>query len=62
MTVRLKNGAFIGFSQGRFQPGKNIEYLFTYQCCLLITFAISLDPDQARQNVGPDLAPNCWQL
>ena len=28
-------------------------------CCLLITFAISLDPDQARQNVGPDLDPNC---
>ena len=21
----------------------------------------SLDPDQARQNVGPDLGPNCWQ-
>ena len=28
-------------------------------CCLLITFANSLDPDQARQNVGPDLDPNC---
>ena len=27
-------------------------------CCLLITFANSLDPDQARQNVGPDLDPN----
>ena len=26
---------------------------------LLITFANSLDPDQARQNVGPDLDPNC---
>ena len=26
--------------------------------CLLITFANSLDPDQARQNVGPDLDPN----
>ena len=24
-------------------------------CRLLITFANSLDPDQARQNVGPDL-------
>ena len=20
-----------------------------------------LDPDQAQQNVGPDLGPNCWQ-
>ena len=28
-------------------------------CCLLITFANSLDPDQARQIVGPDLDPNC---
>ena len=26
---------------------------------LLITFANSLDQDQARQNVGPDLDPNC---
>ena len=28
-------------------------------CHLLITFANSLDPVQARQNVGPDLDPNC---
>ena len=28
-------------------------------CHLLITFAKSLDPDQAPQNVGPDLDPNC---
>ena len=28
-------------------------------CCLLITFANSLDPEQASQNVGPDLDPNC---
>ena len=27
-------------------------------CRLLINFANSLDPDQARQNVGPDLDPN----
>ena len=25
---------------------------------LLVTFANSLDPDQDRQNVGPDLDPN----
>ena len=35
-------------------------------CGLLITFANSLDPDQARQNIGPDLDPNCltprWYL
>ena len=28
-------------------------------CHLLITFANNLDPDQARQNVWPDLDPNC---
>ena len=28
-------------------------------CHLLITFANSLDPDQAQQNVRPDLDPNC---
>ena len=28
-------------------------------CHLLITFANSLDPDQARQNVWPDLDLNC---
>ena len=31
-------------------------------CRLLITLANSLDPDQARQNVGPDLDPNCLTL
>ena len=29
---------------------------------LLITFANSLDPDQARQNVWPDLDPSCLTL
>ena len=33
-----------------------------YQCCLHITFANSLDPDHAQQNVGPDLDPNCLTL
>ena len=28
-------------------------------CHLLITFTNSLDPDQAQQNVGPDLDQNC---
>ena len=31
-------------------------------CHLLITFANSLDLDQAQQNVGPDLDPNCLTL
>ena len=29
---------------------------------MLITFANSLDPDQARQSAGPDLDPNCLIL
>ena len=29
---------------------------------LLITFANSLDPDQAQQNVELDLDPNCLNL
>ena len=31
-------------------------------CHMLITFANSLDPDQDRRNVGPDLDPNCLTL
>ena len=31
-------------------------------CRLLITFTNSLDPDQDRQNVGPDLDSNCLTL
>ena len=31
-------------------------------CCLLITLANRLDPDQARQNVKSDLDPNCLTL
>ena len=33
--------------------------LFTCKCLLLITIANSLDPDQAQQNVRPDLDPDC---
>ena len=31
-------------------------------CHLLITFVNSLDPDQARQKVSPDLDLNCFTL
>ena len=33
-----------------------------YKCHLRITFENSLDPYQARQNVGPDLEPNRLKL
>ena len=34
---------------------------FFYPCHLLITFANSLNPDQAQQNIS-DLGPNCLSL
>ena len=34
------------------------HHCFPTQCRQLINFANTLNPDQARQNVGPDLDPN----
>ena len=48
----------INFSQG-FSQQVVLYFPLGATCCLLITFANSLDPDQARQNVGPDLDPHC---
>ena len=39
-----------------FLAGRNFCHL------LILTFANSLDPDQAQQSVGPDLDPNCLTL
>ena len=55
----------INFSQGFSQKVVSTSY-FVFNslpargnfCCLLIAFANSLDPDQVRQNVRPDLDPN----
>ena len=33
--------------------------LYSTLCLLAATFANSLDPEQDRQNVGPDLDPSC---
>ena len=50
------------------KPEQNCTCVFlgctplTLAFSLLITFANSLDPDQDRQNVGPDLDPNCLTL
>ena len=56
----------VNFSQGFSQKviSTSCLVLISYParddfCCLLITFANSLDPNQARQNVGPDLDRNC---
>ena len=52
----------INFSQGFSQKVSTSCFVFLTLCrlCLLIIFENSLDPDQARQNVGPDLDPNCF--
>ena len=52
----------INFSQGFSQNLYHSTSSFGLTLCLLgvqITFANSLDPDQARYFVGPDLGPNC---
>ena len=52
----------IDFSQGYGQEVVSVFKSLSASdkfCHLLITFAISLDPDQARHFVGPDLDPNC---
>ena len=36
-----------------------VLYLTLCRLCLLLTFAKSLDPVQAQQNVRPGLDPNC---
>ena len=35
-----------------------LSLLATTFSCLLVMFANSLDPDQDRQNISPDLNPN----
>ena len=44
------------------KPYKCLKFLslLVVTCPLLITFSNSLDPYQDRQNVGPDLDPNCF--
>ena len=57
-------------SKGKRPPPEKIikVYLFNYFLassnfyCLLIAFANSLDPDQGRHSVGPDLNPNGFTL
>ena len=41
-------------------PGGKVNS--TYCCCLLITFANSLDPDLDPTKHGPDLDQNCYTL
>ena len=44
------------------KSGIKITLIFLYLCHLLKTIANSLDPDEAQQNVGPDLDPICLTL
>ena len=53
--------------KGRVYPGSAGQGLTLFPASgdfyhLLLTFANSLDQDQARQNAGPDLDPICLTL
>ena len=50
---------FVVFSACEDAPG---GLILNSKCRLLISFTNSLDPDQARQNFGPDLDPNYLTL
>ena len=41
---------------------KQLNSFLDLICRLLVIFANSLDSDQDRQNVGPDLASNRWHF
>ena len=55
-------------SSGRGAPELFLMAHFNYLparhhfCRLLLIFATSIDPDQARRNIRPDLDPNCLTL
>ena len=50
---------FSGSANATYHKNQNSQ-LFVYKYRLLITFENSLYPDQARQNVGYNLDPNCF--
>ena len=61
LTHPLKTRNYVWSYENNFlgiKDGGRINSLPT-EFRLLITFANSLDPDQARQNVGPDPNQNC---
>ena len=61
--LRLKLFCFKNLTVSGLVPSLVSNFLASGDfCCLLITFANSLDPDQDRQDVGPDLDPNCLTL
>ena len=45
-----------------FKGSLTLSLLVATNCLQLITFANSLDPDQAGQNIWPDLDPNCFTV
>ena len=69
-VLRRREPMFLGQHRVLDHPKKAVSiasvitsFLATGDFCRLpITFANSLDPDQDRQNVGPDLNPNCLTL
>ena len=60
----LKNHKKIVLEYAKYAKGYALRtgIIFAYWSRLLITFANSMDPEQARQNVWPDLEPTCLTL
>ena len=50
------------FSWGKLISRILFFILYIQKFINFVIFANSLDPDQAQQNVGPDLDPNCLTL
>ena len=62
ISVNLAHHEIFGAKVGKGGIKAYARLTLCLPCYLLITFANSLEPDQAQPNVGPDLDPNCLTL
>ena len=60
LLAKFHLSQLLGNDEVQIRCHKIIRKLFANKCRLLITFANSLDLDQARQNAMPDLDLNHW--
>ena len=60
--AKISNKKVIAENQCEKHKNKSLIQFSDNFCCLQITFANSLDPDQYLHNFGLDLDPNCLTL